>query len=366
MNTKLLLFSTSLFVTASLPSAVWGQRQQPSYEIAGRDTTCQLFLYSPGPTKGLHVAYFTDRNQWQDIGQLCGSDYGAWGSEKKMYSPYVIQAQDGTWRLLFSVNNYSPCFAAAYSEDLVTWRPQDYPRVKEKGVLEPIMFQMDPDNIDIYFKAKDGSRHYVQASNDFRHFTESADASTIEDAAWMRDTATIAGTTFQGNAFDVPKLQLDYLFQYFDAMANDARMSAETMKDDAKRFASLTSPLTTTLTIDPSKQKTISDRLMGVFFEDISYAADGGLYAELVQNRDFEYTSDDHRGWDATTAWKSNHPIRVSTVEPLSKNNPHYVLLAKQDTLYNTGWGRVMAEPLQQFDFSVLPVATMDARTSCW
>ena len=353
MNTKLLLFSTSLFITASLPSVAWGQRQQASYEIAGRDTTCQLFLYSPGPTKGLHVAYFTDHDQWQDMGQLCGSDYGAWGSEKKMYSPYVIQAQDGTWRLLFSVNNYAPCFAAAYSEDLVTWRPQDYPRVKEKGVLEPIMFQMDPDNIDIYFRAKDGSRHYVQASNDFRHFTESADASTIEDAAWMRDTATIAGTTFQGNAFDVPKLQLDYLFQYFDAMANDARMSAETMKDDAKRFASLTSPLTTTLTIDLSKQKAISDRLMGVFFEDISYAADGGLYAELVQNRDFEYTSDDHRGWDATTAWKSNHPIRVSTAEPLSKNNPHYVLLTKQDTLYNTGWGTLMAEPLQQFDFSV-------------
>jgi len=103
-----------------MPSAVWGQRQRASYEIAGRDTTCQLFLYSPGPTKGLHVAYFTDRNRWQDLGQLCGSDYGAWGSEKKMYSPYVIQAQDGTWRLLFSVNNYAPCFAAAYSEDLVT------------------------------------------------------------------------------------------------------------------------------------------------------------------------------------------------------------------------------------------------------
>ena len=127
MNTKLLLFSTSLFITASLPSGAWGQRQQASYEIAGRDTTCQLFLYSPGPTKGLHVAYFTDHDQWQDMGQLCGSDYGAWGSEKKMYSPYVIKAQDGTWRLLFSVNNYSPCFAAAYSEDLVVWRPQETP-----------------------------------------------------------------------------------------------------------------------------------------------------------------------------------------------------------------------------------------------
>lgn len=32
--------------------------------------------------------------------------------------------------------------------------------------------------------------------------------------------------------------------------------------------------------------------LIGVFFEDINYAADGGLYAELVQNRDFEICSE--------------------------------------------------------------------------
>jgi alpha-N-arabinofuranosidase len=32
----------------------------------------------------------------------------------------------------------------------------------------------------------------------------------------------------------------------------------------------------------------ISPDLIGVFFEDINYGADGGLYAELVQNRSFE------------------------------------------------------------------------------
>jgi len=33
----------------------------------------------------------------------------------------------------------------------------------------------------------------------------------------------------------------------------------------------------------------MSQDLIGAFFEDINYGADGGLYAELVQNRSFEY-----------------------------------------------------------------------------
>jgi hypothetical protein len=36
--------------------------------------------------------------------------------------------------------------------------------------------------------------------------------------------------------------------------------------------------------------KAISPNLVGVFFEDLNYAADGGLYAELIQNRSFEYS----------------------------------------------------------------------------
>ena len=42
----------------------------------------------------------------------------------------------------------------------------------------------------------------------------------------------------------------------------------------------------------PSGGKAISDHLIGIFFEDISNAADGGLYAELVQNRGFEEDGD--------------------------------------------------------------------------
>ncbi|MBN2814286.1 MAG: hypothetical protein JXQ80_09430, partial [Bacteroidales bacterium] len=41
--------------------------------------------------------------------------------------------------------------------------------------------------------------------------------------------------------------------------------------------------------------KKISPLLFGLFFEDINYAADGGLYAELIQNRSFEYNPTERR-----------------------------------------------------------------------
>ena len=117
---------------------------EPACQIFGNDTTCQIFVYSPGERDGLQVAYLTENQTWQNVGRLCNSDYAQWGSEKKMYDPYVVHANDGTWRLVFAVNDYSPCFAAAYSEDLVTWRPQDYPRMAEKGVSEPIKPKTEP------------------------------------------------------------------------------------------------------------------------------------------------------------------------------------------------------------------------------
>ena len=56
------------------------------------------------------------------------------------------------------------------------------------------------------------------------------------------------------------------------------------------------------LSIDASEEiHDISDLLFGIFFEDINFAADGGLYAELVVNRSFEFTEiaagDQFYGW---------------------------------------------------------------------
>ena len=43
-----------------------------------------------------------------------------------------------------------------------------------------------------------------------------------------------------------------------------------------------------TIVLDGTKTKKITPDMVGLFFEDINMAADGGLYAELIENRSFE------------------------------------------------------------------------------
>ena len=63
--------------------------------------------------------------------------------------------------------------------------------------------------------------------------------------------------------------------------------------------AQLTGPVSCTMTVNMNDKLKISDTMFGIFFEDINYGADGGLYAELVANRDFECTPADARGWSS-------------------------------------------------------------------
>ena len=316
--------------------------------------TCKVFIYSPGQGDGLHIAV-GQNGTWRDAGRLCSSDYGTWGAEKRMFHPSVCRANDGTWRLVFQVNDHSPQFAAAYSRDLVNWRPQDYPIMSTRQCLEPVIFPNPDGTFDIYYKSPDGKR-WTSATPNFRDFTPDR-ASQISDDAWIRDTATVSGKLYEGNSFEISSMEWAKIEQHFQHSAADSRKSNERMHNDALPTSALSgfaakSPLQATLTVDLSKQKPISDKLIGIFFEDISYAADGGLYAELIQNRDFEYTAKDHRGWSATTAWHAAHPIEIATEHPLSKNNPHYALVT-QDTLWNEGWDGIVVENGKKYDFSM-------------
>ncbi len=79
--------------------------------------------------------------------------------------------------------------------------------------------------------------------------------------------------------------------------------------------------------------KAISPHLVGVFFEDLNYAADGGLYAELVQNRSFEYSPTEQAAWNPLSFWDLQRrgggegSLDVQEMRPVHENNPHYVLL---------------------------------------
>lgn len=92
---------------------------------------------------------------------------------------------------------------------------------------------------------------------------------------------------------------------------------------------------TAKITIYTNQPKEISPDLFGIFFEDLNYAADGGLYAELIQNRSFEYSSADHPDWNFLTGWEilqssGKCSISLETEAPIHPNNPHYLVLNAQ------------------------------------
>ena len=69
--------------------------------------------------------------------------------------------------------------------------------------------------------------------------------------------------------------------------------------------------------------------LWGIFFEDLNHAADGGLYAEMVRNRSFEFCKIDNWQYDHLTAWEKvgECEIEVKHDYPLNRNNIHYLVI---------------------------------------
>ena len=322
--------------------------------LMAKAQTDTLFIYSPNERQGLHAAVL-EEDGWHHLGQLCSSDYGAWGVEKRMYHPSLCRAKDGTWRLVFQVNDTAPLFAASYSRDLVTWRPQDYPRVSTPQCLQPVVKVMD-NSFNVYYRDAQGHARRISASRDFRRFTNDMAMPFADTKIWQRDSVSIDGHLMDGQKFAVTSDEVQQLRTFFDEMEENGRLSAERMHDDKERLAHLPQVINATLSVCADSTKAISDKLIGIFFEDISYAADGGLYAELIQNRDFEYTEKDHRGWNATTAWHSSRPIEIATEHPLHPNNPHYALLWP-DTLWNEGWNGIAVEMGKKYDFSMYVLA---------
>ncbi|MEU8396197.1 alpha-L-arabinofuranosidase C-terminal domain-containing protein [Nonomuraea sp. NPDC048892] len=81
-----------------------------------------------------------------------------------------------------------------------------------------------------------------------------------------------------------------------------------------------------------AKGTKVSPDLYGVFYEDINHAADGGLYAELVQNRSFEFNATDESSYTGLTAWSkvergATAALTVTGEQPLNAANRNYLRL---------------------------------------
>ena len=101
---------TAFAIAAMLTSPVRTQAQEE-----GDNISREIFIYCPDDRAGLHAAYLDFEGNWQEIGQLCASDYGQWGAEKRMYHPNMVRASDGTWRAVWQLNDHTPCFFISWS-----------------------------------------------------------------------------------------------------------------------------------------------------------------------------------------------------------------------------------------------------------
>lgn len=292
----------------------------PAFSSSETDSV-YLFAYANARNAGrdgLHFAWSSDGNDWHAIGNgsaLVKSDYGRWGSEKRMLEPFLFQDENGLWQCVWFLTPEGD-FAHVASPDLISWGRQTYYSVQDA-------------NIDDFTGRK---RSYTMAQVD--------------------------GKVLSGTVLRIEQDVVTALVN--DRQSADLRQKlyAENTKDDSLRFAGL-KPFVISIKPDIRLKKKISDMLIGIFFEDINYAADGGLYGELVQNRSFEYLVSDKEGrdkdWNAAKAWalNGNSDLPIDTAIPVHPVNKHYVILKKGDKLVNEGFDGIALKAGDRYRFSV-------------
>jgi alpha-L-arabinofuranosidase len=337
------------------------------------DEPDSVYLFSYATTKnsnmnGLHFAWSTDQENWKPIGpefRFLFCDYGRWGVEKRMITPFLFHSQNGMWHCIWSVNEKHGAFAHAESKDLVHWKPQSYPIVMENNnCLEPEISYNTSDGLYTisWLSTADGkTQAYNTTTTDFKNYSP-AKSLILSNRLNQRKKVVISGNSETGTVHKVTWKLVDGLIKTQQLAAYRDQLWSESAKTDLARFASL-QPVDATITVNNSKNKKISDLLVGVFFEDINFAADGGLYAELVQNRDFEYALSDKEGndksWNSNKAWRLNGDkaiLNIDTVSPIHPNNPHYAVLKVNEVgagLVNEGFDGIAIKVGEKYDFSV-------------
>ncbi|MGQ1890938.1 alpha-L-arabinofuranosidase C-terminal domain-containing protein [Thermophagus sp. OGC60D27] len=342
--------------------------------IRGKASTpdsAYIFAYSTlknGGRNGLHFAWSVDKIHWFAIGpeySFLKSDYGTWGSQKRMFEPYLLKGHEGKWHCVWKINDEDATFSYASSEDLIHWKPQVYPQLNYQGncLMPLISCNQDKKNYIVsWWSNKKGNEGYHEVTtSDFVHYSL---VKNVSKEAFHNDRSSVVINNIQvrGTIHRVPWISVEKLINHQKLVAYNQQLYHETTDQDPLRFVGL-EKVQASITVNLDDYKPISDQLIGVFFEDINYAADGGIYAELVQNRGFEYSPADKMGqdpiWNSFYAWnlRGDHTVfTIDSVNPIHPNNSHYALLKieKQGALLtNEGFNGIAIKAGEKYDFSM-------------
>lgn len=338
-------------------------------KITAEPDSALLFAYATTKNNnknGLHYAWTIDQKKWHLVGpehSFVRSDYGTWGAQKRMIAPVLIKGVDNRWHAIWQLNEQDGVFASASSEDLIFWYRQSYPQVLVgDNVSKPEISwdKISNQYIISWFNPK-SNKPFSAVSKDLINYGE---VKELDSSSYgkQRVKVDLNGIEEEGTLHKVAWEVIDKIVNAQKLEAYKSLLHNERTEDDMVRFADLKS-VKANFSIEFNDQKRISDYLMGIFFEDINYAADGGLYAELVQNRGFEYHPHDKKGsdanWNSFKSWKlegKGIAHKIDTLNPVHINSKNYIALsvtAEGGALLNEGFDGIVVRNGQKYDFSV-------------
>lgn len=330
-----------------------------------------VFTYANGPaTDGIKMAYSNDCHTWIPIGNgrsFVKSDYGNWGGNKKMYDPSIIY-DNGEWYAVWAVNNETNQFATTKTKDFWIWKPQDYPYLSNnQNFLHPLLVKENT-VFCIYYTTNDGNTYKI-SSTDFKEWTQ-PDAITkgVYERKYNKVDVILHGNKIKGEIHRVPFAFVQELIRKSNDAIRRENLNNESTNSDGQRFNGVKG---IKATLDISKDtKKISENLIGIFFEDINYSADGGLYAELIQNRDFEYNALDRGEWNSQSFWElkgEGAEWKVLTDTPIHENNKHYIQLTSNGSnasIVNNGFDGIVVRKGDKYDLSLFARALDKSKQS--
>lgn len=375
------VFGTAIGIAESADGAHWhyvGTAEFPGLpaECGGKEAT----LWAPDIVRGddgLWHMYLSIQPgidvKWGlpgFIGHLTSSDLRTWKFEKRLdqLGTHVIDAdllrmEDGTWRMYFKASKDYSHIGMIESRDLYRWSaPREVLKISGEG---PIAFRwkeyywlvIDIWKGQVVYRSTDGNRWERQPGDPLLPDGEGTGLDDIPNAlhanvVTSNDRTWMFYFTHPGRVGEDKKkdgyAQRRTSIQVVELEPNrEGWLTADRNRPTYVQLFPET-PVKATLTAGLTGKKPISDLLWGVFFEDINYAADGGLYGELVQNRSFEYTPEDTGGrdtsWNALKSWKYvrygevEGALRTDSLHPIHPNNPRYAVVTV--TRQGTGAGR--------------------------
>jgi len=339
--------------------------------FANEADSAYLFSYVTGKggyKNGLHYAWSVDKKNWHGIGpefRFLFSDFGNWGTQKKLINPFVFKGNNDSWHCIWSLNDQVGQFAHAETKDLYTWGRQSYPEVMRTGNVKDLEVSFDESSskyLITWLSEIDGEVGVFKTiTKDFKSYTPTVEGSG-KDRLNARITADINGAKYRGVVNKVPWSVIDGLIKWYEWSQFHEQERSERMTDDPERFESL-EPVDAQITVNPTESKEISDMLIGVFFEDLNYAADGGLYAELIQNRGFEYNPHEKDGrdpsWNSKKAWTytgEKDQFVIDSLHPVHINQKHYATIKVNEigpVLQNEGFDGIPVKSGEKYLFSL-------------